>query len=110
MRQDHLMILLYQFVLIIDIASIAAFIITYTKLAPWWKNPIGRTIVVKDLLLILILAPSVLSLFFSFNRLTSHVASWIDLILLGSLAPVMLWRIAVWERIHREKSDADQGP
>jgi hypothetical protein len=48
--------------------------------------------------------PTVLSLFFQFSRLTSHVAAWIDVVLFGTLTPVMLWRTLVWQRVHRSRN------
>jgi membrane associated rhomboid family serine protease len=101
--QDQLIVLLFKIALVADVASIVAFIAVYWRLAPWWRNPIGRTIVTKDFLLILLLLPSVLSLFFQFNRLTSRVAAWADLGLFVLLAAVMTWRCAVWIRVHRDK-------
>lgn len=91
-----MIILLYRVALLADLAGIAAFILAYTKLAPWWKDPIGRTIVIKDILLFLVMIPTMLSLFLSFNRLTSQIAAWVDLALLGAIGPVMLWRIWVF--------------
>jgi hypothetical protein len=105
---DPLTTLLFQLVIIADIVSITAFVLIYSKLAPWWRNPIGRTIVIKDILLTLVLIPSALSLFLHFSRLTSEVASWLDIVLLGSITPVMLWRIRIWFKIHGNKvTDAD---
>ena len=49
----------------------ALFVAVYGYLADWRHNPIGRTVVWLDILLALALAPSTLSLFFHFNRLTS---------------------------------------
>ena len=109
MTQDQWIILLLRIVLIADVVAIAAFIAIYWRLAPWYKNPIGRTIVIKDILLLLVLIPSVLSLFFSFNRLTSHVAAWLDIAMLALLAPTMVWRCAVWLKIHREKREKVPG-
>ena len=105
MTQDQMILLLLKIILIADVVSIVAFVADYTRLAPWWRNPIGRTIVVKDILLVLVLIPSVLSLFFTFSRLSSHIAAWVDVVLLGSLAPVMLWRIVVWRRVQAAKAD-----
>lgn len=111
MTVDSLTTLLYRIVLIADLTAIITFIAVYTSLAPWWRNQIGRTLVIKDILLILILIPSILSLFFSFNRLTSHIATWLDLCFLAALTPVMIWRIAVWIKIHKENGqDANADP
>jgi hypothetical protein len=103
-NQDHLILLLFKIVLVADVVSIAAFIAQYWRLAPWYKNPIGRTIVIKDILLIVCLLPSVLSLFWHFSRLTSHIAAWVDVASFGLIAPVMAWRILVWQSIHKNKA------
>ena len=103
MSQDELILLLFKIVLIADVISVAGFVALYWKLSQgaMWRNEIGRTIAVKDILLIACLLPSILSLFAHFNRLTSHIAAWVDVVLFGALTPVMLWRIAVWRRIHK---------
>jgi hypothetical protein len=96
-----LLILLTKIVLIGDMVAIASFICDYSRLAQWWKNPVGRTIVMKDLFLLGVISLIVASVFFQFSRLTSEVASWIQIVLLGGMAAAMLWRILVFERIHR---------
>jgi hypothetical protein len=68
----------------------------YTRLAKWWHNAIGRTLVVKTLLIAGLFVPTGLSLFFHFNRLTSFVAGWVDVTLIGAVTPVMIWRTVVW--------------
>lgn len=101
MKPEPLIILLLRIVLISGEVSILAFIAQYTRLAKWWCSPVGRTIVIKDILLVLVLIPSILSLFFQFSRLSSHIAAWVDIVLLGLVTPVMWWRVWIWERIHR---------
>jgi hypothetical protein len=100
-RPDPLVILLLRIVLISGVVSIAAFIAQYTRLAPWWRSAVGRTIVIKDVLLIAVFIPTIMSLFLEFNRTTSHIAAWLDIVLIGLVTPVMLWRLWIWERIHR---------
>lgn len=93
---------------IIDVAAvvaIAAFVGYYTKIANWWANPVGRTIVLKDLALILVLIPSILSLFFHFSRLTSYIAAWFDMGAFALVPVIMVWRIIVWRKIHKAGSD-----
>lgn len=105
MNQDEWLLLLFKIILVADVLAIALFVAQYWWLTrgAMWHNEIGRTIVVKDILLILCLLPSIMSLFFTFNRLTSHIAAWVDVALFGLLAPVMLWRVRVWQRIHNTK-------
>lgn len=106
MSQDALIALLLKIVLCANEVAILAFIADYSRLANWHKNPIGRTIVIKDILLALAFVPAIMSLFFSFSRLTSHIAAWIDIGLFAAIAAVMARRIVVFERIHRTKKDA----
>lgn len=101
MTQDQWIIVLLKVVLIADVVAVLAFAGDYTRLAKWWTNPVGRTIVIKDLLLVLAFIPSIMSLFFKFSRLTSLAAAWFDIALFIGIAAVMVWRIIVFERIHR---------
>lgn len=103
MKQDAAILFLFKVVLIADLVAIAGFVLDYSIRAAWWGNAIGRTLVIKDLLLGAALTPSVLSLFFHFSRLTSHIAAWIDVALFAAIAVVMSWRVVIFERIHREK-------
>ena len=68
MTQAQWIILAFKVADIASVVTIAAFIGVYTRYAKWWRNPIGRTIVIKDVALILVLIPSILSIFFQFNR------------------------------------------
>jgi hypothetical protein len=109
--QDDAIILAFKVAEVASVLSIAAFILFYSRWASWWSNAIGRTIVIKDLLLIIAFIPSILSLFFRFSRLTSHVAAWLDVAMIGLIAPVMIWRTFVFWRIHRDgngTNDEDQ--
>lgn len=118
MSQDQLIILLFKIVLVCGAVSVALFVAEYTWRTKWgcWRNDIGRTLVWKDILLILCLLPSILSLFLHFNRLTSHIAAWVDVGLFGLLTPVMIWRTAVFERVHKQSgktgaaADTEPGP
>lgn len=103
MTQDQLLVLLFKIILIADVAAILAFIGQYTALARWWSNAIGRTIVIKDILLVLAFVPSILSLFFHFTRMSSRVAAWFDVALFAGIFAVMCWRIAVWNKIQRAR-------
>ena len=84
-------------------ASITAFVAYYTKVTAGscWRNPIGQTILYKDVALLLLLFPPVLSIFLEFNRFTSRVAAWFDIGSFALVTVIMCWRIAVWHRIHK---------
>ena len=110
MSQDAWILLLFKIVIIADIAASLLFVADYTRLTRWgaWsrENPIGQTVIIKSLLLGAAFVPSALSLFLKFNRLTSHIAAWTDIALFAAIAGVLLWRIVVFERVHREKGPA----
>lgn len=107
MSQAELIILMFKISLIAVIISTLAFIIIYTKLAPWWKSSIGRTLVLKDIMLLMAFIPSTLSLFFHFSRLTSNVAAYIDIGTFFGIAAIMVWRIKIWVATHRQKDPHD---
>jgi len=101
MTQDQAITLAFKAVEIASVVTIAAFIAYYSRVAAWWRNPIGRTIVYKDVALILVLIPSILSIFLHFNRLSSHIAAWFDVGSFALVPVIMVWRIVVWRRIHK---------
>ena len=101
MTQDEAIILAFKVVEVASVAAIAAFIGCYSRWARWWSNPIGRTIVLKDIALVLVLIPSILSIFIDFNRLTSHIAAWFDIGSFALVPVIMCWRIAVFRKIHK---------
>lgn len=103
MTQAQWIILAFKVVEVASVVTIAAFIGVYTRYAKWWRNPIGRTIVIKDVALILVLIPSILSIFFQFNRLTSHIAAWFDVCAFGAIPVIMVLRIFVFRKIHQTK-------
>lgn len=101
MSQDQWIVLAFKVAEVASVVTIGAFIACYSRWARWYKNPIGRTIVFKDIALILVLLPSILSIFFRFNRLTSHIAAWYDIGSFALVPVIMCWRIAVFGKIHR---------
>lgn len=87
--------------LICGFVSLVAWIAVYTKLAKWWRNPVGRTLVTKTALIAALFVPSILSLFFHLTRSDSILVGWIDAALIWLVTPVMLWRCFVWLRLHK---------
>jgi hypothetical protein len=105
--QEQWIILALKITLIAAEAGATGFIVTYTVLAPWWRNEIGRTIVRLDMYLGAVLLPSILSLFLHFSRLTSYVAAWIDVAIFGLVAVELARRIPLWIRFHRNKREEE---
>lgn len=108
MNQQMLLLLAYKITTITVVASTLCFIAVYTKLAPWWRSPIGRTIVWKDIALVMAFLPVVFSLFLKFNRLTSVIAAWVDIADFVAITVIMLIRCQVWIRTHKLQPDMMQ--
>lgn len=109
MTQDTLVILLLKISLISAFCSLVGWVVTYHRLSHgnWRHNAIGQTLVTKTLLVAGLLVPFTLSLFFHLNRQDSRICGWVDVVLLGAIAPVMLWRSVVWLRVSRAGPSAD---
>jgi hypothetical protein len=101
MSQASWLILALKVALISGFVSLAGWVVLYTALARWWTNPIGRTLVAKTALIAALFVPSILGLFFHLGRQDSWVVGWVDTGLIGLVTPVMLWRSAVWLRLHK---------
>ena len=104
MTQADWLILASKTVTVAAFVSLTAWIAVYTRVAHWWRNPVGQTLVVKTAIIALLLIPTILSLFFHLNRATSWAAGWVDVALIGAITPVMAWRIRVWIRVNRDGS------
>lgn len=99
MTQEQLIVLLLKIGLIAGLVCIIAWIAVYSRLAKWWKGPLGRTLVIEASLIAGLFVPQILSLFFDLNRLDSRIAAWSDVVLIGLVGPVMAWRCLVWFRL-----------
>jgi hypothetical protein len=99
--QDAWILLLLKAGLIGGFASLIAWVAVYHALTRggWRRNPIGRTLVVKSLLIAGLFVPTALSLFLHLNRLNSYVVAWADVALIGAVTPVMLWRVVAFLRL-----------
>jgi hypothetical protein len=76
-------------------AAFLLFVVQYTLTSPWWKDRVGTTIVLKDIVLLCILVPGSLLVFFP-HLITPVTSAWIDIFVLGGAAAVMCWRCVVW--------------
>lgn len=103
MSQDQLLILISKIVVVSGFLSLTGWIAQYTRYAKWWRNDVGRTLIAKTTLIAILLIPAMFSLFFNLNRFDSRIIGWLDVVLLGLVTPVMIWRILVFRKIHREE-------
>ena len=113
MTQDQVALLLLKIVLVSGALSVSGFVALYHYLTRGsvWTNAIGRTIVIKDVLLIACLAPldpvAVLPLQ---QAHLARISLWTDVVLFGLLTSVMIWRCVVWWRIHHVRVAGDAAP
>ncbi len=92
------MVLCMKTGLIAGFVSLTGWVVLYSFLADWWRNPVGRTLVAKTALVAGLFVAPVLSIFF---RLDIYIAGWTDVALVGLVTPVMIWRSLVWWRLHK---------
>lgn len=78
------------------------FIIQYTFLGKWWKNPIGRTIVVETVAILLVLFPSILHAYFGVTTRDSAGFAWYTLVSFSMIPFIFLGRIISFELIRRK--------
>jgi hypothetical protein len=107
--QSQWLTLALKVALIAGFCSLTGWTVLYTVYADWWKNAVGRTLVAKTILIALLFVPTALGLFFQLNRADSYLVGWIDASLIGLVTPTMLWRSAVWVRLHRAGQLARNG-
>jgi hypothetical protein len=110
--QDQVIILCLKAALIAGFASLVAWVAVYHVLTrgSWRRNPIGRTLVVKSLLIAGLFVPTALGLFFQLNRFDSRIVAWTDVVLIGAVSPVMCWRCIVFAKLGREDKSGDGKP
>ena len=99
MTQTQVIILCLKAGLIAGFAANVLWVAVYSRLASWWRNAIGRTLVIEAALIAGLFVPQIMSLFFNLNRLDSRIAAWADVALIGLVVPVMLWRTAAFLRM-----------
>lgn len=101
MTQDQLVLLLLKIGLVGGVLTLSLWILTYTRLQPWWHDSIGITLVAKSSIVVGQLVFLALALFFHLNRLDNRIISWAYTIFTLAISPVMIWRTVVWIRASR---------
>lgn len=101
MTQLALITLLFKIFLVTGFLSLAGWVVLYTFLAPWFRDPVGRTLVAKTSLIAGTFLVAGLGEFFPWFRTHPLTLGWIDVALIGAVTPVMAWRSAVWIKLHR---------
>ena len=78
--------------------SAALFITQYTNYSPWRKDPIGRTVVYRDIATIFALTPLILSLWFHLSSSASQIVAWVYIVAISMITPIMLMSMSAWYR------------
>lgn len=93
------------------LAAIAelVFVIRYTMIAPWWRNPVGSTIVALGICLLVILVPTCIELALPtvefFRSVTWQWVTVTDLLIVPAVA---IWRLLYWERVYRLRKQIEK--
>jgi hypothetical protein len=91
-----------------NIAALTAFLTTvvflvgYSVLAPWWRNPVGRAVASLDVALLLALLPSALRQVFGLHFTRDGWFTWYYGATLLLVSAVTLWRLAVIWTVQRD--------
>jgi len=105
--QDQLIIVLLKTGLVCGIASLLTWVVVYGRLAPWWRDQIGITLVAKSVIVIGQLLFLALSLFLHLSRLDNRLIAWLYTVFTLAITPVMIWRTVVWIRASRKPPGED---
>jgi hypothetical protein len=103
-----LLLLLDKVFICTSLAGSLAWIADYSR-RKWWRNPVGRTLMAKTVIIAALLSLSALQLFFNLNRYDSIAVAWLGVALLGLIGPVMVWRMAVFHRVSRPAARCANG-
>lgn len=80
--------------------SVLLFTAQWTFSSPWWRDPVGRTVVAKDVALLVLLVPACCIL------VDPHLVTPLQWAVIGTASTggifvVMAWRCVVWWRIRK---------
>lgn len=86
----------------------ALFIAQYTLYSPWWRDPIGRTVVAMDLAIFFAIVPLVVQTFFRVDLHAQVFLSWFDVSCVMCVPLILAWRMLVWHRITSKIAGEDR--
>lgn len=90
------------------LAGCLAWIMEYT-FRSGWRNSVGRTLMVKTLLLCGLLLISLLFSLLRFSPAWQDFLRWADLVMLALIGPVMAWRLLVFRKMGRSLARCPSG-
>lgn len=80
--------------------AILLWIVQYTLSAPWWRDQVGWTIVLKDVFLLAILVPSCIAILWP-SVVSVKDLAYIEAVMLPAITLAMIIRMAIWFRIRK---------
>lgn len=98
------------FIVIHDITDVAIwagaivpllFVVQYTYLSRWWRSPVGRMIVALDACLFVVMA--LLAAQLAGAGVSAIGFLGVEAVALLGVPVVIVWRMAVWERLRRKR-------
>lgn len=101
MTEQQLIVLLLKIGLIAGTLANVLWVAVYTRFAKWWRNALGRTLVIESILVAGLFVPQIITLFFPMTAQGTEDAAWVDVALVGVVTPVMLWRTVIWIRLDK---------
>jgi hypothetical protein len=107
---NGLLLTLFKWSESISFVVIIAFIIQYTLQAKWWRNPLGRSIVLESVAILLVLFPETLHFYLHISTATSTGFAWYSLVSFSMIPVIMLSRMVSFERLRRsfKRTDDDE--
>lgn len=98
MRPDPVQLDLFRAALCVALAGSLMWVAEYS-LRRGWRNPVGRNLLAKTVIICCLLLISLLASLLHFSRGGLEVLFWCDLALIAAIGPVMAWRMAVFRRV-----------
>jgi hypothetical protein len=91
-------LLLYKVFLGTSLAGSLAWVIYYFRIGV--HSVLGKNLLIKTLIICGLLAISLLASMFRLNPAVLRALTWVDLALIASIGPVMVWRFAAFRQMN----------
>lgn len=99
MSQLHVLLQLGRSVEIAALVLAVLFVAQYTWYSPWWRDPIGRTVVAEAVAVFLSLAPGLFESYFTLTTTEYVVMLWFNFAFIALIPAIFAWRILVWHKL-----------
>lgn len=93
-----LYLLLIKVAISVSLGASLLWIADYSR-SQWWKNSVGLTLVTKTGIIAVLLAIQLVTFFVRLDPEWLDIVRWTDLFLVALVAPVMVWRMVIFQRV-----------